>query len=200
MKACPAILLSWLLAMAPAQAAWADSLYQESPNDNLTSFARPYLGVGNIVTVVVEESNSAQSGATTNRSKDARIRGEWDFGNLFPQLGGLGNNTSELRGRDDFQGQGVTTRNGRLQMDVSCRIEEVLPNGTLRVVGKKAIRVNDEETEITIRGIIRPLDITPDNRINSSRVADMQVDFRGSGPNTAKATPGLLTRLFNWLW
>lgn len=200
MRRAGAVALSLALWGAAPSVALADTLYQESLNDNLTSFSRPYLGVGNIVTVQVTEQNTAESGASTNRSKDARIRGEWDFGNLFPQLGGLSTNTSEIRGRDDFQGQGITSRNGRLQMDVSCRIEEVLPNGTLRVVGKKSIRVNDEETEITIRGIIRPLDISVDNRIASSRVADMQVDFRGSGPNTAKATPGLLTRLFNWLW
>jgi flagellar L-ring protein precursor FlgH len=97
-------------------------------------------------------------------------------------------------------GQGVTSRNGKLQMDVSSRIEEVLPNGTLKIVGHKQIRVNDEDTQITIQGVIRPLDISPDNRIDSSNVADMQVDFKGSGPASAKATPGILTRILNWLF
>ncbi len=179
-------------------AASADSLYVEGgPNENLTSFTRPYLGVGNLITIVVTERNLAESGASTDRSKDARIRSDWDFGALIPQVV---RNQIEVRGRDDFQGRGTTSRNGRIQMDVTARIEELLPNGTLRVVGTKHIRVNDEDTDITIRGIVRPLDISPDNRIESSRVADMTVDVKGSGPATAKATPGLLTRLFNWLW
>lgn len=180
-----------------AAPAVADSIYVEGPNENLTSFSRPYLGIGNLITIVVKERNLAESAAETARSKDARIRGEWDFGNLIP---GVAKNAVELRGRDDFKGEGLTSRDGRLEMFVTSRIEEILPNGTLRVVGTKHIRVNDEETDITIRGIVRPMDITPDNRIDSSRVADMTVDFKGSGPATAKATPGLLTRVFNWLW
>ena len=190
-------LLAALLIAATAPAALADSLYTEGPNENLTSFSRPYLGVGNLITIMVTERTVAESSALTNRRKDARIRGEWDFGALLP---GIVKSSTELRGRDDFQGEGLTSRNGRLQMDVTARIEEVLPNGTLRVVGIKHIRVNDEETDITIRGIVRPMDISPDNRIDSSRVADASVDVKGSGPATAKATPGLLTRLFNWLW
>lgn len=196
MKSKLALTLALLLA-APAAPVLADSLYTEGPNENLTGFVRPYLGIGNIVTIVVTENNTAQAGASTNRSKDARVRSEWDFGSLIPSVI---KNQIDLRGRDDFQGQGVTTRNGRLQMDVSARIEEVLPNGTLRVLGKKTLRVNDEVTEITVRGIIRPLDLTTDNRIDSSRVADMEVDFKGTGPASAKATPGLLTRILNWLF
>lgn len=186
-----------LLVLTPVRPAAADSLYVEGPNENLTSFTRPYLGIGNLVTIMVTERNLAESGAVTNRSKDARIRGEWDFGQLLP---GVVKGQTELRGRDDFKGEGVTSRNGKIQMDVTARIEEILPNGTMRIVGTKHIRVNDEETDITIRGIIRPMDITADNRVDSSRVADMTVDFKGSGPATAKATPGLLTRVLNWLW
>lgn len=191
-----ALLASCLIAAVPG-AALADSLYTEGPNENPTSFYRPYLGVGNLLTVVVTENNQASSGASTERSKDSRLRADWDFGTLIPRVV---KNATDLRGRDEFKGEGVTSRNGRLTMDVTARIEEVLPNGTMRIVGTKRIRVNDEETEITIRGIVRPLDITPDNRIDSARVADMEVDFKGTGPASAKATPGLLTRLFNWLF
>lgn len=184
-----------VLAAAPAM---ADSIYQEDgPNANPTGFNRPYLGIGNIVTVVVQETNSASSDATTNRSKDSRVQGTWDFGSLVPTIAKSG---IDLHGQDDFKGTGVTSRNGKLTLDVSCRIEEVLPNGTLRVVGHKNIRVNDEETEITVKGIIRPMDISTDNHIDSSRLADMTIDFKGTGPNSAKATPGLLTRVLNWLF
>lgn len=191
------LILAAALVACTATPVLADSIYTEGPNENLTSFSRPYLGVGNLITIIVTERTVAETSALTNRRKDARIRGEWDFGTLIP---GIVKNSTEIRGRDDFQGEGLTSRNGRLQMDVTARIEEVLPNGTLRIVGVKHVRVNDEETDITIRGIVRPMDISPDNRIDSSRVADASIDVKGSGPATAKATPGLLTRIFNWLW
>lgn len=188
--------LAALLA-APAAPAWADSLYVEGPNENLTSFFRPSLAPGSIITVVVTENNTAESGASTTRNKDSRVRAEWDFGTILPRVVASG---VDVRGRDDFQGQGVTSRNGRLQMDVSATIEEVLPTGMLRIIGTKTIRVNDEETTITIKGVVRPQDISPDNRVASSRVAGMSVDFKGTGPASSKATPGILTRLFNWLF
>lgn len=189
--------LGLALALAAGAPALADSIYTEGPIDNLTGFVRPYLGVGNLITVVISENNSASTGADTARSKDARVQANFDFGSLIPNIA---KGAIDLRGQDDFKGTGVTSRNGKLQMDVTTRIEEVLPNGTLRIFGSKSIHVNEEETEITIRGIVRPLDLTPDGRIDSSRVADMQVDVKGTGPATAKATPGLLTRLFNWLF
>jgi flagellar L-ring protein FlgH len=106
----------------------------------------------------------------------------------------------DLRGQDDFKGQGSTGRTGRLRLEVSARIEEVMPNGMLKIVGYKHIRVNDEDTEIKIKGFVRPLDLSRDNMIESSRVADMEIDMKGTGPASAKATPGVLTRLFNWLF
>lgn len=194
-----AIALTALLAVPAVVTlpAMADSLYVDGPNDNLTGFVRPYLGVGNLVTILVSENNLAEAGASTNRSKDSRVRGDWNFGALLPNVAAGG---ADLRGRDDFNGQGTTRRNGRLVTEISARIEEVLPNGTLRVVGTKTIRVNDEVTEIIVRGFIRPLDLTTDNVIESARVADMQIDFKGTGPASAKATPGILTRIFNWLF
>lgn len=197
MRQASLFLTAALLVTTPTGAAMADSLYVEGPNENLTSFFRPSLAVGSIITIVVEENNTAESGAATTRNKDSRVRGDWDFGTLLPRVVG---SAVDVRGRDDFKGQGVTSRNGRLQMDVSATIEEVLPNGVLRVIGRKVLRVNDEETEITIRGLVRPQDISPDNRVASARVAQMDVDFKGTGPASAKATPGLLTRLFNWLF
>ena len=61
-----------LLIVAIGSPAQADSLYTEGPNDNLTGFTRPYLGIGNLVTVALSENNTAESGANTDRSKDAR--------------------------------------------------------------------------------------------------------------------------------
>ena len=191
-----AVLIAALLLVAPAPA-HADSIWVDSPDSNLTGFNRPELGVGNIVTITVTENTTAETDASTTRNKDSRLRGDWNFGNLIPTL--VASNL-DLRGRDDFTGQGTTKRNGQLTFDISARIEQVLPNGTLRIVGTKQIRVNEEETEITVSGIIRPLDLTPDNHIDSSRIADAQIDVKGTGPVSSKAAPGLLTRLFNWLF
>ncbi|MNL86199.1 flagellar basal body L-ring protein [compost metagenome] len=51
-----------------------------------------------------------------------------------------------------------------------------------------------------ISGIVRPYDIDGANQIQSTKVANLQVDFRGTGSASAKATPGILSRLFNWLF
>ena len=51
-----------------------------------------------------------------------------------------------------------------------------------------------------IRGTVRSRDIAPDNTVLSPLVADAEISFVGSGIVTDKNSPGILTRLFNWLF
>lgn len=190
-------LLLTAIFVAPALPVQADSLYQDGPNSNMTSFFRPELGVGNLITILINENNTAETDTNLNTAKTSELQGTWDFGALIPKIV---KSQSDLKGQDTFQGSGTTSRNGKIQIQVTARIEEVLPNGTLRIVGTKHLQVNDEETDITISGIVRPLDISPENSIDSSKIADAKVNVKGSGPGQAKATPGLLTRLLNWLF
>ena len=51
-------------------------------------------------------------------------------------------------------------------------VAQRLPNGNLLVRGQKWIAINQGKEYVRIQGIVRPIDIDPDNSISSLKVAD----------------------------
>jgi flagellar L-ring protein precursor FlgH len=75
-----------------------------------------------------------------------------------------------------------------------------LDNGNLVVRGEKWITINQGREFVRVSGIIRPIDIDPDNSIPSSRVANARIAYSGKGAVADSAAPGLLARFFNSPW
>ena len=75
----------------------------------------------------------------------------------------------------------------------------MLPNGDLRVAGDQTISINGEAAHIAIRGRVRRVDITSENVVLSTRLADVLIDYNGSGFVSRQAAPGPIARIFNWL-
>lgn len=189
-----------VLGTAPA---FADSLYTEDSGGILIDRLgdkRSGLGPGGVITIVVSENMVASSQANTKLNKQGRTQASWDTGSILPQNTRAARSAIDLNGQSQFQGDGVTKRADTITLLVSATIMEVLPDGSLRIEGKKNLRVNDEESTVEVSGIVRPFDIDASNQVNSAKIANLRVDFRGTGTASAKATPGLLTRIFSWLF
>ena len=105
-----------------------------------------------------------------------------------------------MGGGDSFTASGQTTRGGSLTAKVTTKVVEVLPNDTLRIEGRQSIVINGEEQEIILRGIVRSQDIAADNTVLSLFVADAEISFVGTGIVADKNDPGIITRIFNWLF
>ena len=82
---------------------------------------------------------------------------------------------------------------------MTAKIVSVLPGGNYLVEGTRYVEVNDEKQTIEVTGEIRPDDISSDNTVLSSRVANARIKFTGTGPASETAKPGLLTRVLSWL-
>ena len=76
-------------------------------------------------------------------------------------------------------------------------VAEVLPNGNLVVQGEKWLGINQGNEFVRMRGIIRPVDITADNTVQSTQVANAQLYYGGTGALRDSNTPGWLTRFFS---
>jgi flagellar L-ring protein precursor FlgH len=73
---------------------------------------------------------------------------------------------------------------------------KVLPNGNLIVEATKLVAVNSDTQTVSLRGIIRPIDIGPDNSISSNRLAYLEVRMNGRGVITdAIHRPNIIYRL-----
>jgi flagellar L-ring protein FlgH len=152
--------------------------------------------VGDVVTVVVAEQASANSQGTTSTKRTSSAKAS--VSSLFGPKAASGAlaDLANLSGQQQLQGQGATSRVTTLTTTLSARVLKVLPNGNLIVEGNKAVAINSEVQNVCLRGIVRPIDIGPDNSITSSRVAELEVRINGRGVvNDAIHRPNFLYRL-----
>ncbi|MGH9664536.1 MAG: flagellar basal body L-ring protein FlgH [Bryobacteraceae bacterium] len=137
--------------------------------------------IDDIITILIADTASAVSSGTTNTSRKSSTK------NSVAALAGLTKatgplaNLANISGATQLQGQGTTSRQTTLTTNLSTRVTHVLPNGNLVVEGVKQISVNSEHQTVSVRGVIRPVDLNPDNTIASNRLADLEVQVNGKG-------------------
>ena len=137
--------------------------------------------VDDIVTIVVEESASAvSSGATQTARKSSAQNSITALAGLTKPTGPWAN-LANLGGQTTLDGQGTTSRTTTLTTTVSARVTHVLRNGNLVVEGWKNVGINSENQVITVRGVIRPIDLDTHNTVQSARLAQMEIQVNGKG-------------------
>jgi flagellar L-ring protein precursor FlgH len=95
-----------------------------------------------------------------------------------------------------LQGQGETTRAMTLTTTISARVVATTLNGLLVVEGTKQTVVNSERQTIVVRGLIRPVDVTPGNIVRSDQISDLTLEVNGKGVvNDAIKRPFILYRI-----
>lgn len=182
-----------LILMFVVSQAHASSLWDGASDSMFTD--RKARGVGDLVTLIIVERSEASQAAKTTTAKDAEV-------SIGPGLGLLQGVIPMISasGGDSLTAGGSTTRGSSLTTKMTVRVIDVLPNGIFKIEGRQQIVVNGEEQEIIVSGLVRPQDIAPDNTVLSTYVADASISFKGAGSLGDKQEPGLLTRLFNWLF
>lgn len=149
-----------------------------------------------LVTIVVLDKASAVSTGVTNTSRKSSANAS--VTSLFGPKSATGalSNLANSNSAQQLQGQGTTSRESTLTTTVTAEVTDVLPNGNLVVEGRKEIMVNSERQVITLRGIVRPDDLSPINSIPSDRVARMEILVNGRGVvNDATKRPFFLYRI-----
>ena len=157
--------------------------------------------VGDTVTINLVESTAAQKSSSTKTAKTSNI----DMS--APTIAGGG---VKIGGRDlfsvgidnsrKFDGSGDSQLSNKLEGFVTVTVAKRLPNGNLLVRGQKWISINQGSEFIRVQGVIRPIDILPDNSIASYKVADATISYGGRGALADANRPGLLSRFFNSKW
>lgn len=157
--------------------------------------------VGDTLTIRLNERTNASKSSSTSTSKSTSV----DMPG--PTIAGrpvTANGTEILNMQVDnstqFDGEGDSSQSNRLEGDITVTVAQRLPNGNLLVRGQKWITINQGREYVRIQGVVRPIDIDPDNSISSLKVADAQIAYGGKGAVNDAATPGLLARFFNVPW
>lgn len=176
--------LEWALALIlPLQAGWmpaahAQSLFEETSWRGLTSDNKAYRA-GDVLTVQVLENSVASTSADTGTRRTNHLQAELAHGSSKVAEAGV-----SVAG--DFDGGGRTQRASRLLTTLTVTVQEVLASGLLRVAGTQSVTVNDEVQRVTLEGLVRPLDITDGNVVQSTRVAQARITYVGEGDLTER--------------
>jgi flagellar L-ring protein precursor FlgH len=174
------------------------------PADDRTFFYgdRKAFRVGDVLTVQVVESAKASNTANTDLSRKTANKAELTA--LFGLQGALAKsdltNLIDVTSDSSHAGAGSTKREGQLTASLTAIVKEVLPNGNLLIQGRRAVVVNNEEQYMTLTGIVRQEDISRNNSLLSSQIADARITFGGIGVVADKQRSGWGTWVFDWLF
>ena len=156
--------------------------------------------VGDIITIRLAERTQASKDAGTQITKDQDI--QMNEATILGDSVGLGDHSlgTNITQNRDFQGQSESSQSNSLTGSIAVNVIEVLPNGLLRVRGEKWLQLNRGSEFIRLTGMLRQEDITPDNSVASTKLADVRISYSGTGEFAAANNMGWLGKFFNSGW
>lgn len=150
--------------------------------------------VGDSLTIIINENTSATRSGTASNSKSGSTNLNAGTG-LLTFINDAGASSS-----DSFKSDGKVSNTNAVSGRITVQVMAVKPNGNLVISGTQTIKQNNDEQKITISGEVRPEDVSSDNTVTSSQVANAQLKIDGKGPIANKQKQGILTQIFNFLF
>jgi flagellar L-ring protein FlgH len=158
-------------------------------------------GIGDILTVVIQETKETSKNTQAKSSKSSGI--DASIQSLFypPSATSLLKKKGELpalklNSSTQFQGGGNISSSERIASRISVRVVDVLPNRHFLVEGTQLTSFGGETQEAILKGVVRELDITPGNTVFSYNLSDVTIRFASKGPITSTQKKGW----FNSAW
>jgi flagellar L-ring protein precursor FlgH len=174
-------------------------IYSNRQSDAWFGRGRNYQ-VGDIITVLLNESTQSARTQNTDVSRESK--------NTLPS--GMskkaGNSSSFLEGIDlnsnsmTSKGAGKADQQASLSGSVAVTVVEILANGNLIVRGEKKLGLSEGTEVIQVSGVIRPEDVGPNSTVQSRRLANAQIAYRGAGDLANATRAGWGTTLMHKYW
>ncbi|MEM8738210.1 MAG: flagellar basal body L-ring protein FlgH [Planctomycetota bacterium] len=167
--------------------------------------------VHDMVTIIVREETQTSFTATLETEKESEFTGEIadfprfqlsdlvDF-QLLPNTFPDGIVSLDVTGESEFEGEGDYANQQTLIARLQATIIDVKPNGSVVLEARKSIRSDDEHYTLVATGVCRVDDITPDNHILSTQIADLFIDKQHAGHLKKAADKGLFTQIMDFLF
>ncbi len=177
--------------------AWLKSLYADPKARNINDI---------VIIKVSESSTASQKAGLKTSKKSSTSMGIDKFLGIEDELKGKifdsfdPSSMVSSSSNNSSQGEGESTRESSLSTYISARVVDKLPNGNLIIEARKEVLVNREKQIVVLRGMIRPRDLSYDNIIESTKIADVQISFTGKGPISDKTRKGWLSWLLDFIW
>ncbi len=162
--------------------------------------------VGDLVNILVLEQASATRNLGTKKNKkstsktsvNAFLGYETSLSQKNPNF--KPSTAVDLSNERTFDGSGSTNNSDTLTASIAAVVTKVFPNGNMQVMGRRLVTINHQPQALVFTGVIRPVDITSDNTIPSSKVAQAKISYGGGGELATVAHEGWATRFLDQIW
>lgn len=158
-----------------------------------------------LIEIIINEVSAAKLEQTLDAKKDYNFDAELS---KFPSIRHLlefqldqGDPSSlpvgvGLKSKNKFKGDGELERKDSLTARVTAEVIDVKPNGTLVLEARKNREQDQETYTLVLSGVCRGEDVTRQNTIQSSQLANLDVKVQSSGQVTDAGKKGLIPRIF----
>ncbi len=181
-----------------ASRAEATSLFERRKKDSLITDSKAR-AVGDLLTIIIKESSSAKQDTSVERKKesstDASIK---TF--FYPSDKHLVKDGQKpafkWSSKRESSGEGKSDSAAEIETKVTARVIDVQPNGNLLIEATREIEIGGSTLKIVLTGLVRPDDISADNTVESTYIADAKITYEG--PMMEVMRRGLLERLMDF--
>jgi flagellar L-ring protein precursor FlgH len=152
-----------------------------------------------IVILVAVQTTAAQSG---NSSYQRAFQTSCGITGLPGGLKTTGvNSLFNANSSTALKGQGATNSNTAFSTSLTGQVIAVLPSGNMVVEAQRKIFMNNQHEDVTIRGVVRPADIGPNNTISSASLSNLEIEMKGKGIISDSTRPlNPITKAILWLF
>ena len=154
--------------------------------------------IGDLLSITLSESTNASKSAATSTSKDDEIEiGAGTLLGVTPTHNGNSFLNNELESERSFDGSGNSNQSNSLTGEITVMVVDIQPTGNLLVRGEKIIGLNQGSEFLRISGIVRPQDVSSNNIVLSTKLANAHIYYGGGGSIAEANTKGWLSRFFD---
>jgi flagellar L-ring protein precursor FlgH len=195
-----------VLAAVSAAPLRADSLWKTSGVTPTRSMYADHKAscVGDILTVVVQESSAAQSTENKESTRKSTLNDAVQQFLFPPAVSGIGTHAGSLpsisiSGASDYTGGGQVTNSQSVTSQAAVLVTDVLPNGNMVIEGMRMVTFSGETQYVVLHGLVRPDDVSPSNTVLSSNIAEARVEFVSQGAISDAQKLGWFSKLYETL-
>jgi len=159
--------------------------------------------VGDLITINILESTTASASGTAKgaRSFSASSGITAFLGTIKPTAPVA--NLFSPNAQDSLNGAATTASSHSLSTNLAGSVVKVLPNGYLVIQAARDVYIDNQRQHVIVRGVVRPSDLSPDNSVPSTAIANLQVEVEGKGVISDETRPPnaitrFLLRLFSF--
>ncbi|MHB1697347.1 MAG: flagellar basal body L-ring protein FlgH [bacterium] len=152
--------------------------------------------LNDIVTIIVNNQTQVNNSSGTVLSHNSSGLGSIAFGTLSTAKPTGYNGSND----ETFNGGGGVAESGQISSTIEAQVVKVFPNGNVELKGESNISVNGETSYLLIKGIVRPIDISPANTVLSSQIANARIWINGKGYVNSSQSPNWLYKIMQDIW